>query len=275
MRIDSHQHFWKYNPAEYPWITPGSAIQRDFLPADLAPELAAHKLDGCVAVQARQTAGETRWLLELAERASIIKAVVGWVDLRSPKLEEQLAELSQHEKLAGVRHVVQEEPDDRFMLREDFRRGIGLLHPFGLTYDLLVYPKQLPAAIEVVREFPEQAFVLDHLAKPLIKDGTLSPWREQIRELAASPNVFCKVSGMVTEARWHAWNPADFRPYLDAAFEAFGPDRLMYGSDWPVALLSASYAELFAIVRDYVATLGSDVEAKFFGQNATRFYHLK
>ena len=275
MRIDSHQHFWKYNPAEFPWIKPGSAIQRDFLPADLAPELAAQKLDGCVAVQARQTVAETHWLLDLAKTASIIKGVVGWVDLRSPKLEDQLADLSQHEKLVGVRHVVQDEPDDRFMLSDEFRRGIGLLHPFGLRYDILVYPKQLPAAVELVRQFPEQAFVLDHIAKPPIKDGALSPWREQIREFAAAPNVFCKVSGMVTEARWHEWKPADFRPFLDVVFEAFGPDRLMYGSDWPVALLSATYAEVYALVRDYVSTLGAETEAKFFGQNATRFYDLK
>lgn len=275
MRIDSHQHFWKYRAAEYLWITPGSPLERDFLPADLAPELQAQRFDGCIAVQARQTLGETRWLLELAKGASIIKGVVGWVDLRSPRLEEQLAEFSGRDKLVGVRHVVQDEPDDRFLLREDFRRGLALLHPFGLTYDLLVYPKQLPAAIEFVRLLPEQPFVLDHIAKPFIKDGTLSPWREQLRELAGAPNVCCKVSGMVTEAKWREWKTADFRPYLDAVFEAFGPDRLMYGSDWPVALLSASYAEQFAIVRDYVHALGAETEAKFFGENAVRFYHLK
>jgi L-fuconolactonase len=230
---------------------------------------------GSIAVQARQTLAESRWLLDLARKHHTIKGVVGWVDLRSPKLEEQLGELASQPKLVGVRHVVQDEPDDRFMLGAEFQRGIGLLHPFGLTYDILIFPKQLPAAIELVRAFPEQAFVVDHLAKPLIRDGTLSPWREQLRELSGAPNVCCKVSGMVTEAKWHEWKPADFRPYLDAVFEAFGPDRVMYGSDWPVALLAASYGELFALVRDYVQTLGAEVERKFFGQNATRFYNLK
>lgn len=274
MRIDSHQHFWRYSAADYPWMQEGWSIRRNYLPEDLAPELRACGLDGCIAVQARQTLNETRWLLELADTSPIIKGVVGWADLRAPEVEEQLAQFATNPKLAGVRHVVQDEPDDAFMLRADFQRGIAKLRTFSLTYDMLIYPRQLSAAIELARAFPEQPFVLDHLAKPFIRDGVISPWREQLQELAASPNVMCKVSGLVTEARWQGWQPADFRPYLDAAFEAFGPDRLMYGSDWPVTLLAGSYTQVFALARDYVASLGSETEEKFFGLNAARFYDL-
>lgn len=274
MRIDSHQHFWRYSAEEYPWMQPEWPIRRDYLPADLAPELSTCGLDGCVAVQARQTVEETRWLLELADANPIVRGVVGWVDLRSPRVEEQLAEFAGHPKFVGVRHVVQDEPDDRFMLGDEFQRGIANLRGFGLTYDILIFPRQLPAAIELARAFPEQPFVLDHLAKPFIRDGVTSPWREQLRELAASPNVMCKVSGLVTEARWQGWQPADFRPYLDTAFAAFGADRLMYGSDWPVALLAGSYSQVFALARNYVAALGGEMEEKFFGLNAARFYDL-
>lgn len=272
MTLDSHQHFWSYDAAQYPWILPGSPLHRDWLPDDLAPLLAAAGIDGCIAVQARQTIEESRWLLLLAERAPIIKGVVGWVDLRSECVEGQLAELVPHKKFRGVRHVVQDEPDDRFMLRADFLRGIGKLKAFGLTYDLLIFPKQLPAAIELARRFPGQPFVLDHIAKPAIKDGTLEPWRAQIRELAQAPNVMCKVSGMVTEAKHGAWRAEDFRPYLDEVFEAFGAERLMYGSDWPVCLLSASYAQQFGLVDDYTRTLSTAQREAFFGGNAARFY---
>src|SRR6266496_1092821 len=200
MRIDSHQHFWIYDPNQYPWIAKGSPLQRDWLPADLRPLLAKAGLDGSIAVQARQTLGESRWLLNLADHYPLIKGVVGWVDLRSDRVEEQLAELSKHRKFVGVRHVAQDEPDDNFLVRPDVLRGIGRLKQFKLTYDILIYPKQLTAAIELVKRFPEQPFVLDHIAKPPIKDGLLSPWRELIQELAKLNNVFCKVSGMITEA---------------------------------------------------------------------------
>jgi L-fuconolactonase len=272
MKLDSHQHFWRYDAAQYPWIPAGSPLHRDWLPADLAPLLAAAGIDGCIAVQARQTVEESRWLLELADESPIIKGVVGWVDLRSERVGDQLGELAARPKFRGVRHVVQDEPDDRFLLGEAFVRGIGQLHDFGLTYDLLVIPGQLPAAIELVRRFPQQPFVLDHIAKPLIKAGTLSPWREQIRELAALPNVMCKVSGMVTEAEHSAWKPADFAPYLDVIFEAFGEDRVMYGSDWPVCLLAASYPRQHALVADYAVRFSPDAQAKLFGGNAARFY---
>jgi L-fuconolactonase len=274
VRIDSHQHFWRFNPEDYGWMKSDWPIRRDFLPADLEPELRACNLDGCVAVQARQSLAESRWLLDLAEGASIIRGVVGWVDLCSPSITKQLEEFAPHPRFVGVRHVVQDEPDDEFMLRPDFLRGIAALREFGLTYDLLIFPRQLPAAIALVQKFPEQPFVLDHLAKPQIKDGVLSPWREQVRELSKLPNVSCKVSGMVTEADWQAWRADDFKPYLDVVFEAFGPDRLMFGSDWPVCLLAGSYERVFGLMRDYVGQLGTDSDTKFFGANAVKFYGL-
>ncbi|HTL17192.1 MAG TPA: amidohydrolase family protein [Patescibacteria group bacterium] len=274
MRIDSHQHFWNYSSAEYPWIDSQWPIRRDFLPADLEPELLRNQLDGSVAVQARQSLEETRWLLQLAESFPLIKGVVGWVDLRSPAVEQQLGEFASHPRFVGVRHVVQDEPDDRFMLREDFQRGIGTLRKFGLTYDILIYPRQLPAALELAQSFPEQPFVLDHLAKPFIRDRAISPWSEEIRRLARCPNVMCKASGLVTEAKWHQWHLEDFQPYLQVVFEAFGPDRLMFGSDWPVGLLSASYEQAFSLVRHYVLQYDKQAESKVFGVNAVRFYDL-
>ena len=255
-------------------MQPDWPIRHDFLPADLAPELRTFNLDGGVAVQARQSLAETRWLLELAEGASNLRGVVGWVDLRSPNVAKELEEFVGHPKFVGVRHVVQDEPDDQFLLREDFQRGIATLRGFGLTYDLLIYPRQLPAAIALAQTFPDQPFVLDHLAKPPIKGGALSPWREQVRELAWLPNVACKVSGLVTEANWQHWRADDFKPYLEVVFEAFGPDRLMFGSDWPVCLLAGSYERVFGLVQHYVSGRGADAEAKFFGENAAKFYRL-
>ena len=272
IRLDSHQHFWVYDSQQYPWIPKGSPLHRDWLPTDLAPLLAKAGLDGCVAVQARQTVEESRWLLTLADHAPIIQGVVGWVDLRSDKVEEQLAELSKHPKFVGVRHVVQDEPDANFMLRPEFLRGIGRLRQFKLTYDILIYPKQLPAAIELAKRFPEQPFVLDHIAKPFIRDRIVSPWREQIRTLAKSKNVFCKVSGLITEADHAKWEPADFKPYLDIVFEAFGEERVMFGSDWPVCLLAGGYERVFALADDYTRALSREGRANFFGGNAARFY---
>jgi L-fuconolactonase len=273
MRVDSHQHFWRYTPAQYPWIQPGWPIRRDFLPLDLEPELRACGLDGCVAVQARQTLEESRWLLSLADASPFIKGVVGWVDLCSSGLEAQLTELAAHPKFVGVRHVVQDEPDDRFMLRADFQRGISALSTFDLSYDVLVFPRQLPAAVQLAKAFPEQRFVLDHLAKPPVREAVLSPWNQLIRELAKCPNVMCKMSGLVTEAQWHTWEPAQFQPYLDTVFNAFGPERLMFGSDWPVALLSGSYQQVYQIARDFLAGKGEAAD-KIFGDNATLFYDL-
>ena len=272
MRLDAHQHFWTYSEMEYAWIPKGSPLERDWLPIDLAPLLARAGLDGSIAVQARQTVTESHRLLSLADRSTLVKGVVGWVDLRSEGVEEQLAELSKHPKFAGVRHVVQDEPGANFMLGTDFLRGVGKLRSFNLTYDILIYPKQLPAAIELARRFPEQPFALDHLAKPFIREGIISPWREQIRELAKSKNVLCKVSGMVTEADQTTWKPSDFKAYLDVVFEAFGEDRLMYGSDWPVCLLAGSYEQVLGLVDGFTRQSGPTGREKIFGDNAARFY---
>ncbi|MEQ2008590.1 MAG: amidohydrolase family protein [Limisphaerales bacterium] len=275
MTIDSHQHFWKYTPAEYPWMKPEWPIRRDFLPPDLAREMAKVGIVGCVAVQAQQTVAEARWLLSLADAEPFIKGVVGWVDMQSERVEEQLAELAQHPRFVGVRHVVQDEPDDNFMLRPACQRGIGKLRQFNLAYDFLLFPKQLPAAIQLVANFPEQRFVLDHIAKPPIAAGSLSPWREQLRELAQAPNVWCKVSGIVTEARWDGWRAEDFRPYLDVVFAAFGVERLMFGTDWPVCTLAGSYEQVHTLVNDYTRGLTVEAREKFFGGNAAEFYRLR
>jgi len=273
MRIDAHQHFWHYDPAYHVWMTDAmAALRRDYLPDEFAPLLRAAGFDGTIAVQARQLLQETEWLLALAERHPWVQGVVGWVDLCSAELPAQLERLAPHPKLVGVRHVVHDEPDDRFMLRPDFRRGIGRLREFGLTYDLLLFPRHLEVAVTLVDEFPEQPFVLDHLAKPAIRDGLLSPWKEDLERLAERPNVFCKLSGMVTEARWNEWKPGDFRPYLDVVVEEFGPERLMIGSDWPVCTLAADYRSALGLVLDYVAALSADARAGILGGNCARFY---
>ncbi|MBI3850962.1 MAG: amidohydrolase family protein [Verrucomicrobia bacterium] len=275
MKIDAHQHFWHYDAQQYPWIPKRSPLHHDWLPDDLAPLLAKAGLDGCIAVQARQRIEESRWLLTLADRSPIIKGVVGWVDLQSDTVERELAELCRNPRFVGVRHVVQDEPDADFMLRPNFLLGIAKLKAFNLSYDILIFPSQLPAAIELVKRFPEQPFVLDHIAKPLIKTGTLSPWQEQIRELAKAPNVMCKVSGMVTEADHGKWRLDDFKPYLDVVFSVFGEDRLMFGSDWPVCLLSGSYERVFDLVADYTRQLTAAARNKFFGGNAVSFYRIQ
>jgi L-fuconolactonase len=276
MKIDSHQHFWRYDAARDAWITDAMAVlKRDFLPDELAKECDANGIDGSIAVQAAQSEEETLFLLDLAEHNEHIAGVVGWVDLRSPQFEERLRFFSQFKKLCGFRHLAQAEPDDRFLVGSDFLRGIARLREYGFTYDILIYPKQLPAAIELVARFPEQRFVVDHLAKPEIKAGGREPWATQMRTLAQNHNVFCKVSGLVTEADWLHWKAEDFRPYLDVAFEAFGVERLLFGSDWPVCLLAASYRQVKQLIEDYGRNLPASDQESIFGGNAVRFYGLE
>lgn len=276
MHLDAHQHFWKYNPAHQVWMTDAMAVlRRDYLPAELQSLLAATGFDGTIAVQARQMIEETEWLLELAGKNGFIKGVVGWVDLRSPKLREQLEKFAPHPKLVGVRHVVHDEPDDNFMLLPEFRRGIGQLREFGLTYDLLLFPKHLPVAAKLVAEFPEQPFVLDHIAKPAIREGLVSPWQEELQQLAKFQNVFCKLSGMVTEAKWKQWRPEDFYRYLDIVLAAFGPERVMIGSDWPVCTLSGDYASTMRVVADYLQKHPAPVREQILGSNCAKFYNLQ
>ena len=253
MRIDAHQHFWKYNTSEYSWISDQmKVLKRDFLPGDLLTELEGMKFDGSLAVQARQNLEETRWLLEIAEKHDFIKGVVGWVDICSEDIENQIRIFVKDSKFTGVRHVLQDEPDDRFMLSDSFLRGISLLDKYNLVYDLLILPKHLSCAEELVSGFPGQKFVLDHIAKPRIKNRILSPWKEGIKKLARYPNVTCKLSGMVTEARWQDWKKEDFKPYLDVVFDEFDTSRLMIGSDWPVCTVSSGYNLTMNIVLDYI-----------------------
>ena len=275
MHIDAHQHFWVYDPREYDWIDDSMApLRRDFLPAELKLELERSGFQGCVAVQARQTMEETRWLLELADEYPCIAGVVGWVDLQSPQVRSQLESVAGSPKLVGVRHVVQSEADDRFLLRPEFLRGVSILEELDLAYDILIYTKHLPVAAEFVQRFPRHRFVLDHMAKPPIKSASLHPWTEGIRKLAAFPNIFCKLSGLVTEADWRHWKPEDMAPYLDVAFEAFGPQRLMIGSDWPVCTVAASYAHAMGLVKDYLGSYSTEAQQAVLGGNAQRFWKL-
>ena len=276
MRIDAHQHFWNYSAAEYPWIGAGlERLARDYLPSDLEPLLAAKQIDGSVAVQARQSVEESLWLLALAKAHPLVKGVIGWVDLRSDRVGDDLRVLAANPTFVGVRHVVQDEPDPRFVLGEGFIRGLRQLRQHGLTYDLLLYPSQLPAAIELVELLPEQPFVVDHLAKPRIVAGEIADWERDIRAIARHDNVCCKVSGMVTEAVRRGWKRDDFTPYLDVVLEAFGPERLMFGSDWPVCLLAGEYADVAAIPRDYFSRLSATEQRMIWGDTAAGFYGLK
>lgn len=261
---------------EYPWINDNnSSLKRNYLPADLLPELLREGFTGCVAVQAREKIEESTFLLNLADHDPFIRGVVGWVDLESANVARDLSRLSNHPKFCGVRAILQDKADDYYMLRPDFVRGIAALQIFDLAYDLLIFPKHLKPAIELVQQFPHQRFVLDHIAKPRIKDQVQSPWDEDLLALAQSPNVCCKLSGMVTEANPNAWQQQDFTPYLETVWRAFGPDRLMFGSDWPVALLAGSYGDVVGIISKFLHSKSESDQRKVWGENATRFYQLK
>lgn len=273
VNIDSHQHFWKYDPAEYPWINDQMDVLKcDHLPKNLADAQAPIGFEGSIAIQARQTLSETNWLLDLGDKDERIKGVVGWVDLCSDQIDDELAKFCEHPKFSGVRHVVQDEPDDNFILQPDFLRGIGKLQKHDLTYDILIYPRQLPATLKFVPQFPDQFFVLDHIAKPHIKDGTIEPWATQITQLAKFPNVHCKISGMVTEADWSNWQPDDFVPYLDIVLNAFGPERLMIGSDWPVCRLAGEYHPVMQLTINWLKIHTPEHLDDILGNNCLSFY---
>lgn len=285
LRIDAHQHFWRYDPVRDSWIEPGSPIARDFGPRELQPLLESQAIDGCVAVQADQSPAETAYLLSLASDFPFVRGVVGWVNFQADDIEEQLAHYRGFPLLKGFRHILQGEAQRDYMLRPAFQRGIGLLNRYGFTYDILIFPDQIEYATEFARLFPDQPFVVDHIAKPDIKGhaagdagshapATLHEWRRRIRSLAACENVSCKVSGMVTEADWKAWKAADFKPFLEEVTEAFGPKRLMFGSDWPVCLLAAQYDAMIRIVTDFYAGFSPDEKAAIFGGTACGFYRL-
>ncbi|WP_207535234.1 amidohydrolase family protein [Desertivirga arenae] len=275
MKIDSHQHFWKFDPIRDSWINDEmKTIQRDFLPPDLLPLLQENGLDGCIAVQSDQSEVENSFQLNNAEQYDFIKGVVGWVDLQAEDIQERLEYYSQFPKLKGFRHVLQGEPQRDFMLRSAFKNGIGLLHKYNFTYDILIFPDQLTYSKELVAAFPDQPFVVDHIAKPYIRDNKIDEWKRDLKALAQFENVSCKISGMVTEADWKKHAPVDFKPYIDAVVESFGTDRIMFGSDWPVCLVAESYAGVFRLVEDYFSTFSQGEQDNFFGNNAVKFYKV-
>ena len=274
-RIDAHQHFWKFDPVRDSWITNEmSVIRNHFFPEHLHPILKENDFDGCVAVQADQSETETNFLLDLADKNEFIKGVVGWVDLRAENIEERLAHYKQFKKLKGFRHILQGEKDRGFMLQPEFIRGIKALQQFNFTYDILIFPDQLQCTKKFVAMFPGQKFVIDHIAKPYIKDKKIEEWKNDMQEIAGYQNVSCKISGLVTEADWKSWEAKDFTPYLDTVVNAFGTDRIMFGSDWPVCLVAASFREMLDIVKDYFSSFTKQEQDKFFGGNAINFYNL-
>lgn len=274
-RIDAHQHFWKFDPVRDSWINEDmKRIRTDFLPDDLGPVLRKNGFDGCVAVQSDQSEMENVFHLQHAERHDFIKGIVGWVDLQSPAIEERLQHYRQFPKMKGFRHVLQGEPQRDLMLQPAFMKGISLLNRYGFSYDLLIYRDQLPYLPAFASAFPDQRLVIDHIAKPDIRSGDIEEWSKDIRRIAAFENVCCKLSGMVTEASWDQWSREDFRPYMDVVVEAFGTGRLLFGSDWPVCLVAASYEEVVGIVEDYFSSFSEHEKEKIFGRNAIEFYQL-
>ena len=274
-RIDAHQHFWRYDAAQYGWIDDAmAALRRDFLPEDLAPMIERAGFAACVAVQARQTVEETRWLLALADAYPFIAGVVGWIDLQSVRVRADLEAVARHPKLVGIRHIAQAEPDDRFLVRPAFVAGLARLEEFDLAYDILIYSRHLRVASELAARLPRQRFVLDHLAKPDIRGRAIDEWARDLRALAAHPNVCAKLSGLVTEADWTRWTAADIRPVLDVAFDCFGPERLMVGSDWPVCMVAGDYGRTMSVVIDYVAVRPAHERDAVLGGNAQRFWKL-
>ncbi len=272
LMIDSHQHFWRYEPAEYGWIDDTmAALRRDYLPADLEPILTANDVAGTIAVQARQSEAETEWLIGLANDRPFIRGVVGWIDLRAPDVGRHLERVGQEPCVVGVRHVVQAEPPG-FMDDPAFRQGVGALERYDLVYDILVYARQMAEATRFAAALPAQRFVLDHLGKPDVRAGALDGWRRELRDIAALPHVWCKLSGLVTEADWRSWTPGQLRPYLDAALDAFGPSRLMFGSDWPVCTVAGTYEEVLALVRDAIGEYSADEQVQILGKTAEDVY---
>ena len=274
-RIDAHHHLWRYTPEEYDWIDESMLkLRRDFLPEDLTREMTAAGIDGAVAVQARQTLDETRWLLDLADECEAIRGVVGWAPIAGEDFPGVMEEFESRYKLKGLRHVIQGEKDEHYILREDFNAGIRAMQGSGLVYDILIYERHLPQTIEFVDQYPEQVFVLDHVAKPLIREGVMEPWATRMQELAKRENVWCKVSGMATEADWASWSSEMLRPYLDVVVEAFGAKRLMAGSDWPVCLAACEYGRWFEVLREYFSRFSRDEQDAVFGGTAVEVYGL-
>ncbi len=275
MVIDSHQHFWNYEPVKHQWICDEmSFIRKNFTPKDLEKVYEEHNIDGCVAVQADQTLEETDFLLDLATQNDFIKGIVGWVDLRAENIDEVLSHYSKFEKIKGFRHVVQAESDHNFLLRPKFLNGISKLEHYGFVYDILVYPHQLGSVLEFVQRFPTTKFVIDHIAKPYIKDGFYEGWATMMSKIAKFPNVYCKLSGMNTEADYKTWTPEQLEPYMQLVLNEFGTKRLMYGSDWPVCLVAGNYQRVKETVINFISKLSTEEQNAIMGQNAIQFYNL-
>ncbi|PKA96540.1 L-fuconolactonase [Flavobacteriaceae bacterium MAR_2009_75] len=276
MKIDSHQHFWVYDTEKHAWIDDSMAqIRRDFLPADLKPIYETHNIDGCVAVQADQSLEETDFLINLAGANDLVKGVVGWVDLKSKKIAADLDRYSHQKILKGWRHIVQGEKDHNFLLRPDFLNGISLLKNYDYTYDILVFPHQLGAVLEFVKKFPNQKFVIDHMAKPYVKDGFFDGWAVLMKEIGKHENVFCKLSGMITEADYSTWTVEQLKPYINVVMQAFGSSRVMFGSDWPVCMVAGTYTHVLKIITDYISTFNAEEQNRIMGGNAIEFYNIK
>ena len=275
MAIDSHQHFWKYEPVKHSWIDDDmSVIRRNFSPSDLAKVYQENGIDGCVAVQADQTLEETDFLIDLASINNFIKGIVGWVDLRAENIENVLEKYSTDKIVKGFRHVVQGEADHNFLLRPNFSRGISLLEKHNFTYDILVFPHQLGSVLEFVKKFPHQKFVIDHIAKPYIKDGYFEGWATMMTAIGKHENVSCKMSGMVTEADFNIWTPEQIHPYMDTVLEAFGSKRILFGSDWPVCLVAGNYSKIKKLTTDFISQLSKIEQNSIMGNNAIEFYNL-
>ena len=274
-KIDSHQHFWKFDPVRDSWIDESMyLIRRDFAPLDLQPVFEKNGIEACVAVQADQSEAENDFLLAYADKHDFIKGIVGWVNLRADNITERLDHYAGFRKIKGFRHVLQGEPDRALMLNPDFMRGVKALSQHEFTYDILIFPDQLGYANQFVKAFPDQKFVIDHIAKPDIKHKNIDKWASGIKAVAQNENVYCKLSGMVTEADWENWTINDFIPYLDVVFGAFGSKRIMFGSDWPVCNLAGGYDQMLLILKNYTSKLSADEQADFWGLNAIQFYNL-
>jgi len=274
MQVDAHVHFWKYNKARDGWITNDmKVLQQDYLPETISLTLKRNGIDACVAVQVDQSELETLFLVELSKTHDIINGVVGWIDFQNENIEERLQYFSQFPIIKGWRHIVQAEPDD-FLLRKEFQRGIHALQSYNSTYDVLIFNHQLKHALEFISQFPEQKFIIDHCAKPDIANKKIEEWKSLIQQVAKHPKVYCKLSGLFTEAKWKQWSPNEFYPYLEVVFDAFGINRLIYASDWPVMLLSGIYVQWKSLLEKYMENFDQEDREKVFGENAVRFYNL-
>lgn len=275
MMIDAHQHFWKYTPERHGWIGENmSNIRRDFLPDELQQMYREHGIDGCVGVQVNQDEDDNEFFLELSRKHAFIKGLVAWVDFTKGDIQERLSYYSEQKVVKGFRHLIQEEKAPEFCLREDFCRGISLLKQFDFSYDILVKHYQLGAVLKFVAKFPNQRFIIDHIAKPDIASHNISGWEKNMRAIAKHQNVLCKLSGMVTEADFKNWKYDDIIPYIDVVLESFGTSRLVYGSDWPVCLAAASYEKQLDVVKKAIEKLSANEKKQILGENAVRFYKL-